>query len=119
MPTIRLGDADRERYGAPEWLEFTDALSIRDAKAFQAAGGKYMDFFKRDEPAGWQAIAWLALHRAGVAVKVDELEDLDLAAVRLADSQPSGKASSGGSGRTRRTSAESSTSRRGTSKTSN
>jgi hypothetical protein len=120
MPTIRLGDADRERWGCPEWLEFPASLPVRDAKALQAAGGKYLDYFNRDEPAGWQVIVWLALHRAGITVKLDELEDLDLAAISIADVEP-GKApnSDNESGTTPPTSASSSTSRRRTSKTSN
>jgi hypothetical protein len=118
MPTIRLGDADRARLNAPEWLDVPETLPIRDAKALEAAGGEYMDFFRRATAVGFQTTVWIALRRAGVEVTLDALEDLDLRAIDIADSAP-GKAPSGsGSATTPPTSARPSTSRRRTSKTS-
>lgn len=119
MPTIRLGDTDRQRWGCDEWLDVPLTLPLREAKALEAAGGKYIDYFRRDTALGFQVTVWVALHRAGIDVKLDELEDLDLAAIRIADEAP-GKApnSETGSGTTSPTSVSSTASRRRRSKTS-
>ena len=119
MPTIRLGDADRERWGCSEALDAPMNFPIRDAAALEDAGGNYLDWFKRDTARGFQTYVWLALYRAGIVTKLDELVDLDLAAIRIVDDEAPGKApsSANGSGRTRATSASSTGARRRTSKT--
>jgi hypothetical protein len=118
MPTIRLGDVDRERFGCPEWLDVPETLPVRDAEALEEAGGKYLDWFRRDTAKGFQSLVWLALHRAGITKKLDELADLDLGAILIQGTE-TGKASGSGSGTTPRTSASSTRpSRRTRSKTS-
>jgi hypothetical protein len=119
MPTIRLGDADRERFGCAEWLDLPETLPVKDARALEEAGGKYLEYFQPETARGFQTLVWHALHRAGIPLKLSDMEDLDLRAILLADAAPGKAPSSGnGSGRTRRTSASSSTARRRTSKTS-
>ena len=118
MPTIRLGDPDRERWNCPEWLDVPDTLPIREATALEDAGGAYMDFFKRHTARGFATVVWVALNRAGIALKLADLDELDLNAIQVRDSEP-GKAPSGdGSSPTPQTSASSTTSRRRTSKKS-
>lgn len=96
---IRLGDADRERLGCPEWLiEDELALSIVEADLLQRAGIEPDDVVAHIAGApklagdgtqlttddgyairsismlGWRIRVWLALRRAGVRIPFDELD---------------------------------------------
>lgn len=89
---LKLTDADRERLGAPEWLDVSiDVLPVREAEAIEDATGlayaDALDLFaplqKRvDEttlriaykPKGIRLLVWLGLHRAGIDVAFDELD---------------------------------------------
>lgn len=89
---IRLGDADRERIGCPEWIDIgLNPLTVREAEALEeAVGAPYADLVDLMEPRqkrvnettlrlsynprGLRLLVWLGLHRAGVAVRFDELD---------------------------------------------
>lgn len=118
MPTIRLGDPDRERFNCPEWLDVPDTLPVREATALEEAGGAYLDFFRRSTARGFATVVWVALHRAGIVCKLADLDELDLNAILIKGEAPGKAPSASGSSRTRRTSASSTTSRRRTSKAS-
>lgn len=70
MRRIRLVDADRERFGCPEWLERVDEVpTIREAMALEAAGGSLADWPKPGVPmtlGNYLVWAWMALRRNGV-----------------------------------------------------
>jgi hypothetical protein len=54
--------------GCPEWLDFDlNHLSVEEAEALEAAGGKYQDFIDRG-PSGDRVRVWVALHRSGISV---------------------------------------------------
>lgn len=105
MPTIRLGDEDRERYGCPEWIEFPQQLPTSDAEAIDEAGGTYLDFFRTDAR-GFKTQIWVAMHRAGVTVPWKDWE-FNLMAVRLDESLGKGPSSTPSGSTTPPTSASS------------
>lgn len=106
MPTIRLGTADRERFGCAEWLPFDERFDTREGEAFEAAGGEIVHFAKDGKVIRWRSLVWLALHRSGLTVPFDDVH-FDLNAADIQDDP--GKAPSGSSAsRTRRTSSKSS-----------
>lgn len=105
MPTIRLGDDDRERLHCQEWLAFDERVRTDEAEAFEEAGGTLKDFVDRTTVKWWRATVWLALYRSGVKARFEDVH-FDLSAITLQDDP--GKALSGeGGSRTRRTSASS------------
>lgn len=95
---IRLGDADRERLGCPEWLDVQwSSISVREAEALELGTGlDYADslelmqpkIVKLDEdtirysfkPKGMRLLVWLGLHRADVEASFADL-DFDAAYV--------------------------------------
>ncbi len=103
MSRFRLGDADRQRLGCPEILEFDpDKMMINDLIELPEATGytvaSLQEALRRnadpDTDRDWRAskaMVWLALRHAGIHVGFDEL-DFDVAAFRLADDEaPAGK----------------------------
>ena len=101
---FQLSLADRERLGAPEWIEIGGSLSVRDAAALEAAGGDWTGWGRFTANSLLLAL-WLTLHKAGNAPPLDEL-DFDLSAAKF---ESPGKAPSATkSARTRSTSADSS-----------
>lgn len=91
---IRLGDADRERYGAPDELDCSldSGLSVREAIALERATGKaspdlLAEMLPKAEPhptddsmiryrytpGGMRLLVWLGLHRADIDVPFDDL----------------------------------------------
>lgn len=106
MPTIRLGDEDRERFGCEESLPFEDRVLTTEGEALEDAGGSIKALADRSTVAWWRTTVWLALYRAGIRKPYDEVH-FDLNAIQIQDDEP-GKAKSGSSAsRTRRTSASS------------
>lgn len=90
---IRLGDADRERLGCPEWIDVgLDPLTVREAEAIEDATGlphaDAVDLMQPRrqqvsgettlrisyQPKGIRLLVWLGLYRAGVKVGFDELD---------------------------------------------
>ena len=76
---IRLGDADRERLGAPEWVENGTARGRHgDVRALkQQAGMTPKQLGERIDDADYEALGalvWLALGKAGVSVPLAELD---------------------------------------------
>jgi hypothetical protein len=142
MARIRLGDADRERLGCPEWLEHDPAqLRQVEAEALQDVWGVAPGDYTRwrlgllGQPEGTppnppaRALRfgiWQALRRSGVKVDLTEL-DFDLMDIEIQrDPEPEPgkspstprKTSAAGGGGTRRSSSSSSTSSRGKSTSS-
>lgn len=91
---IRLSEAERERLSAPEVLDADiQVLPVREAIALEAASGMawadaeklMLPAVRNDEtgtwasygPAGFKLRVWLGLHRAGVEVEFDALDDVD------------------------------------------
>lgn len=99
---FKLSAEDRERLGAPEWIEYDHQhLSVRDARVLDAAGADWRAWGGR----GLEGLAlalWLALHKAGKAVPFDEL-DFDLFQIEFAS--PGKAPSTRSSSSTRSTSA--------------
>lgn len=67
---LSLSDADRERLGGPEWLDFdTEDVEIGDMIHVQDVCGldllELLDRFPRD-PRALKAAVWFGLKRAGV-----------------------------------------------------
>lgn len=61
---LRLTDADRERYGGPEWLDLDlDCVTIEEAEAIDEAGGDWTDV-DTSTAKGTKTRIWLALYRA-------------------------------------------------------
>jgi len=86
---IRLGDADRERLGCPEWMELDlTTMSVAEAEALEASGGDWTVIHDSGAKAMKTRI-WLALHRSGVTVPFSELT-FDVIAAKAQDD--SGKA---------------------------
>lgn len=103
---IRLTPGDRERLGAPEWLELdTDRFSVMEAEALSEAGlsateaavllrgwpaerdgEPVLDAVGREvrqtDPRGWHARVWVALRRAGITVPYPEC-DFDVLALEV------------------------------------
>jgi len=89
---FRLGDADRERLGCPEFLDVgLNPLTVREAEALEEATGidnadavalmqpqqrRVNDTTLRlsYKPRGIKLLIWLGLHRAGVTVPFEELD---------------------------------------------
>lgn len=108
MIKIGLTAEDRERFGCPEWLEFT-SVTTRDAEAFEDAGGMvgWFDEDNRARVSWWRSQVWLALRRIGISLKYDEVH-FSLTGVRVETGETPGKAPSARSGsRTRKSSASS------------
>lgn len=92
---IRLGEADRERLGAPEWLDVDlTHLSTEEAEALEAASGADYTVVAGSGVAGMRAKVWLGLHRAGLEAEWDKVR-FDLAALDVARPGGGGKARSG------------------------
>lgn len=113
---IRLSDADRERLGCPEWIEYQpDRLMIDEAIEIQDAIGYGPDelldamqgvpLVRNGQPVldsdgeqrvrrdlrAWQAVVWAALRRAGVDTPLQGLT-FDLLKLRTALDEEPGKA---------------------------
>lgn len=87
---FQLSAADRERLGAPEWVDYDPSkMTNREAAQLQRAGydppqeGLAAAWVaQQPDPDGplridfdvWTAVVWMALRRAGVTVPYDELE---------------------------------------------
>jgi hypothetical protein len=75
---IRLADADRERLGCPEWIDYDQAaVTIQQYADVQTAFGlKPADLWRGlasgDAYAVW-AMVWIALRAGGVEVDIKEL----------------------------------------------
>jgi hypothetical protein len=116
---IRLGDADRERYNCPEWMDF-DPLTVRSNEAFAMQAGLTIEgtTIGFNSPNDWRTslrdstaaanivLVWLALRRAGVGVPLGEVEyDFDgaqyeIAPDPVAPDEESGKGEESGPGTT-------------------
>lgn len=99
---IVLGDADRERLGAPEQLVYDPGtFLVSEATAlFKSAGltrNAMNAALKAGDPEGKKAITWLALRRAGVQVRYSEL-DFDLVQWVLVDPNPKPEPAAEGEG---------------------
>lgn len=105
---IVLGDADRERLGAPDPLVYDPGtFLVSEATAlFRSAGltrQTMNEALKSGDPEGRKAITWLSLRRAGVQVRYSEL-DFDLVHWVLtspgqeSDEEPAGEGDEGNSG---------------------
>lgn len=75
---MKLSDEDRAKLGGPEWLEFEDRLSTREAEQIEAAGMSYRELLALNKPAtapakAWRLAVWLCLNRAGVEIPLDEV----------------------------------------------
>ena len=104
---IRLGDADRERLGCPEWMELDlSALSVGEAEVLDESGGDWTVIAAKGAKAAKTRV-WLALYRAGVVVPYRDLT-FDILSIEAQDDEP-GKAkdSADVDSNTRRTSASS------------
>lgn len=92
---IRLSDADRERLGAPEFLDGDiKTLPVREAVALEEATGmSWADAeeamrprFREDDagrwvswgPTGFQLRIWLGLHRAGIEAEYADLGSIEI-----------------------------------------
>lgn len=123
---IKLTDADRARYGAPEWLDGNlERLLVSEAEAFQAnvrdaqgnaiALGKYAEWIRAAGVIGVKWRMWLGLHRAGVGVDWAEFDpdllgaEFDAPAATKPAVPSEGKASGRSTRQRRSASAESST----------
>jgi hypothetical protein len=105
---LRLSDADRERLGCPEWLDFDlTNMSVDEGIALEVAGGDYTRFFGGGAETARTRV-WVALHRAGITVTPYESLTFNLAALEM--DGPVGKARSARAGRS--TSSTSATSSR-------
>ena len=76
---IRLGDADRERLGAPEWVEYDTArMRLGEVRALKQQTGmtpkQLAERIKDDDYEALGALVWLALVKAAVSVPFDELD---------------------------------------------
>jgi hypothetical protein len=84
MIRIRLGDADRERIGCPEWLEYDPAAAtLAEHRKLRQVGFSIQTLGERLQEQDLDAVAalvWLALVRAGADVS---FEDLDFALAEL------------------------------------
>lgn len=73
MPRIRLCDADRERYGGPEWVELS-AVDLMDEETglieqveeqWGLAPPEFLHGIGRDSTKALRALVWLARRKAG------------------------------------------------------
>lgn len=99
---IRLTDADRERYGGPEWLDWDqDRLTVSEAEAFQDLirdeNGNPVPIGRYGGPGGWIAnggpaatkwVLWLCLRRAGVTVDWAGFDPSIISVAVLHDPEP-------------------------------
>ncbi len=95
---LRLSDADRARYGGPEWLPWDQGgrLTVDEATHLQelvgVGYGAYRKWLNSGVPAVIQWALWLSLRRVGVDASWDDLADLDLLGVGYRDTpEPEGK----------------------------
>jgi hypothetical protein len=110
--SYRLGDADRERLGCPEWLPVSladctldDITYLSDRFVFEledwpevllgdipfeAAGTPEAESKRKPPKWGIQALLWLALHQADVPVTWEQVGKLQVLKVqrRLDDEEP-------------------------------
>jgi hypothetical protein len=105
-----LSDEDRERLGAPEWIEYDPQnLSANDAATIEVAGGNWRAWPGQSITSLRLAVL-LALRKAGKDVTFDDV-DFNILGGRFEAASPGKAPSAKGSARTRSTSA-------GTSRTS-
>jgi hypothetical protein len=94
---LRLADADRDRYGGDEWLEWDpDHLSYSEAVLLQQHCGVDVATYVQTWLGGGSADAtkwalWLSLRRAGVEVDWDTFDPDLLGTRRQRDPEPEGK----------------------------
>jgi hypothetical protein len=100
MMQLKLSDADRDRWGGPEWLDWDEGarLTIDEATQLQELLGvgyrSYRTWLGSAErnPSVVQWVFWLSLRRAGTVVAWDDLGGADLLAARHRDDpEPEGK----------------------------
>lgn len=101
MRRIRLSDADRERYGGPEWLDWDEEhLSVAEAEILQEQLGVawtgYTSWLRESGVAAIKWCLWVCLRRAGVVVDWAAF-DPNLLAVAIErtpepEAEPEGKA---------------------------
>lgn len=85
---LRFSDADRERWGLPEWVDGDwQTMTVAEAEALEAAGGKWSTIADEGLEAAKGRI-WLALYRAGVNKGIADLGDVQLANMRSAAQLP-------------------------------
>lgn len=73
MPRIRLCDADRERYGGPEWAEIAIADIVNEEtghieaveEAFGLSPAEFLGRISRGSIKAYRAMIWLARRKAG------------------------------------------------------
>lgn len=75
MPRIRMCDADRERYGGPEWVEISMAEILDEEagliellnsrRAWDLSLGEFIDGVTRGMIRPTQAMIWLARRKVG------------------------------------------------------
>lgn len=93
---LRLSDADRARYGGPEWLDWDpDRLTYTEAVLLQERVPVDVTTYVRTwlgggSPEATKWAFWLSLHRAGVDVDWDTF-DLDILGTRGQRAEPEGK----------------------------
>jgi len=75
---LRFTDADRERFGIPEWVEL-DATSVTlgEAEALEEAGGDWATLFDSGMKATRTRL-WLALRRAGYTASPEDLASINI-----------------------------------------
>lgn len=74
MPRIRMCDADRERYGGPEWVELESADLTSEAagvieqieEVFDMTPGEFLTKWRRGSIKALRAGIWVARWKAGV-----------------------------------------------------
>jgi len=75
---LRFSDADRERFGIPEWVELDAAsVTLGEAEALEEAGGDWTTLFDKGMKATRTRL-WLALHRAGYTASTAELMAINI-----------------------------------------
>jgi hypothetical protein len=73
MPRIRMCDADRERYGGPEWVEVAIADIVNEEtglveaveEAFGLSPAEFLSRIGRGSIKAYRAMIWLARRKAG------------------------------------------------------
>jgi hypothetical protein len=93
---LRLSDADRDRYGGDEWLEWDNTrLTVTEAELLQELLGVSVGVYRSTwlasgSPTVIRWALWLSLRRSGVTVPWDDF-DPDLLAARYREGPPVGK----------------------------